>query len=250
MRTVVISQPMFFPWPGMLEQLRLADVFVHYDDVQFSKGSFTNRVQVKTPRGVTWLTVPLSGMRLGQRIDAVAVGLGDWRAAHLALLERAYGSAPHRREMLDLVHEVYAAPVTGLADLSILSFESLARYFDLLAGKEIVRSSSLGVGGASGQRVLSLVKSFGGDTYVTGHGAQRYLDHEAFESAGVLVRYIDYRKTPFAQLHGPFTPFVSALDLVANEGKAGRRVIASDSVGWREFLARPHAVPGLAEGAA
>ena len=44
---VVISQSMFFPWVGFLEQLKLADVYVFYDDVQFSKGSFTNRVRVK-----------------------------------------------------------------------------------------------------------------------------------------------------------------------------------------------------------
>ena len=52
MTTVVISQPMLFPWVGMFEQVALADVFVHYDDVQFSKGSFTNRVQLKTARRV------------------------------------------------------------------------------------------------------------------------------------------------------------------------------------------------------
>ena len=34
---VVISQPMLFPWVGMLEQVRLADSYVHYSDVQFSK---------------------------------------------------------------------------------------------------------------------------------------------------------------------------------------------------------------------
>ena len=48
MTVVVISQPMLFPWVGMFEQIRLADVYVHYTDVQFSKGSFVNRVQIKT----------------------------------------------------------------------------------------------------------------------------------------------------------------------------------------------------------
>ena len=57
---VVISQSMYFPWVGMLEQIRLADVFIHYDDVQFSKGSFSNRVQVKQPDGTSaWMTIPL-----------------------------------------------------------------------------------------------------------------------------------------------------------------------------------------------
>ena len=31
---VVISQPMLFPWVGMLEQIMLADVFVHYTAIE------------------------------------------------------------------------------------------------------------------------------------------------------------------------------------------------------------------------
>ena len=66
---VVISQPMYFPWAGILEQVRLSNVFVHYEDVQFTRGSFSNRVQVKTEKGMHWLTVPLKNFILGQQIN-------------------------------------------------------------------------------------------------------------------------------------------------------------------------------------
>src|SRR5436190_13002705 len=95
-RVVVISQPMLFPWVGMVEQASLADVFVHYDDVQYSKGSFTNRVQVKTAAGSTWMTVPLLGVRLGDLIsDLVADDARDWRGAHHRLLASALADADH-----------------------------------------------------------------------------------------------------------------------------------------------------------
>jgi len=71
-RCVVISQPMYFPWIGMLEQIKLCDAFVYYDDVQFSRGFF-NRVQVKTLHGVKWLTVPLSDFHRGQLIADLAI---------------------------------------------------------------------------------------------------------------------------------------------------------------------------------
>ena len=59
-KTVVISQPMFFPWVGIFEQIRLADIFVHFDDVQLPWGSsFINRVQIKTKDGIKWLTIPI-----------------------------------------------------------------------------------------------------------------------------------------------------------------------------------------------
>ena len=71
MKTVVISQPMYFPWVGMLEQMALADVWVHLDDAQFSKGGFFNRVQIKTTDGTPWLTVPLAENKLGQPLNEI-----------------------------------------------------------------------------------------------------------------------------------------------------------------------------------
>lgn len=233
---VVISQPMFFPWVGLFEQLRAADIWVHYDDVQFSKGSFTNRVQVKAPGATRWLTLPLAGRKLASRIDEIEVASGSFRESHLAMLAQLYARAPFVEDMLRLVEEVYAIDTPSLSEIAIASFDALVRYFDLGA-HPTCRSSSLDVGGASSARVLDVVTKLGGSEYVTGHGARKYLDHEAFEERGVQVSYMQYGLRPYAQLHGAFTPYVSALDLVANLGRDGRDIIQPRTVPWREFLA-------------
>lgn len=234
---VVISQPMLFPWVGMLEQIRLADTFVFYDDVQFSKGSFTNRVQVKTAQGMVWMTVPLSGLSLGQKIQEVLLDTRkDWRAQHMALLQQAYAQAPHRADMLALVDEVYSQPHATIGALSEASMRSLCRYFGLDQGKRFCHIADLQVPGKGSQRVLDIVQHLGGDHYITGLGAAQYLQHEAFEAAGVQVRYMSYSKQPYPQLHGQFTPYVSALDLVAMEGVRGLERIVSGTTHWREHL--------------
>src|SRR5690606_21435204 len=46
MTLVAIHQPNYAPWLGYFHKLAQADVFVFLDDAQFSKGSYTNRVQV------------------------------------------------------------------------------------------------------------------------------------------------------------------------------------------------------------
>ena len=52
---VVISQPMFFPWIGMFEQIKAADVFLHYDDVQMPQGrSFISRDVFRVWVGEDW----------------------------------------------------------------------------------------------------------------------------------------------------------------------------------------------------
>jgi hypothetical protein len=234
---VVISQPMFFPWVGLLEQIRLADIYVHYSDVQFSKGSFTNRVQIKTSAGMRWLTVPLSDLRLGQTIDEVRISAyRDWRSQHLALLQQAYSGAPYAEEMMALVRNVYEGNHEHLDDLARASIAALCDYFGLSDGGNFVSSNDLDVSGSGSERVLEIVKAIGGTTYVTGWGARNYLDHAIFDQAGIRVEYMDYRKISYPQLHGAFTPFVSALDLVANCGRAGIGAICSSSVYWKEFI--------------
>jgi hypothetical protein len=237
--SVVISQPMLFPWVGMLEQIRLADVYVHYDDVQLVSGGFVNRVEIKTHQGPRWMTIPLAEKRFGDTIREARVSTNeDWRRRHLALLAQEYARAPHVADMLAMVRRVYALPTDRLVEFAAASVSELCAYFGLPAGRGAAFSSALGVPGKGSPRVLDLALRFGARVYVTGHGARAYLDHQAFAAAGVRVAYIDYRKVAYPQLHGAFTPFVSALDLVANLGRAGRSVICSGTVPWEEFLAR------------
>ena len=228
---------MLFPWVGLFEQIRLADVYVHYDDVQFSKGSFTNRVQIKTDQGLKWLSVPLHHLRLGQKIREVALDdQRDWRRQQLEFLAQTYATAPFQKEMLALVEAVYQPPAATLCEVAMTSIETVCAYFEFQNPKQIFKSSQLGIAGHSSQRVLEIVKHFGGTTYVTGHGARDYLDHALFEANGVRVEYLDYQKIPYPQIHGPFTPTVSILDLIANLGKSGRAVIASKTVYWKDFI--------------
>jgi len=234
---VVISQSMYFPWVGFLEQLRLADVFVLYDDVQFSKGSFTNRVQIKSPSGPRWLSVPLPGLHLGQCIDEVRLDeRHDWRRQHRDQLVQAYRKAPFSADMLALVNAVFAHPVTTLSELSYASVMAQADYFGLSSHLRLYDAATLGIPGSSSQRVLDIVRAVGGTVYITGHGALNYLDHEAFEAAGVTIRYMRYRRLAYPQLHGEFTPYVSALDLVANCGRFGIDYICSESIYWKDFV--------------
>jgi WbqC-like protein family len=237
-KTIVISQPMFFPWVGMFEQIALADVFVHYDDVPFSKGSFTNRVQIKTSSGRKWLTVPLRKFHLGETIAGLrADDNRPWRDEHLHMLDLAYRPAAYGADMLDLVGAVYDSS-DPLPQLLMSSLERVALRLGAAESTEFVRASELGIGGRGWQRVLAVVRRLGGSVYVTGHGARNYLDAAAFEAAGVAVRYMDYACREYPQLNGPFTPHVSVLDLLANTGPDASSAIQPRTVDWRRFLER------------
>lgn len=237
---IIVSQPLFFPWLGALEKIKLADYYVHYDDVQFSKGSFTNRVQIKTPNGSKWLTVPLRNLRLGQLIQDVKIDAAqEWRERHLRLLAQHYKGAPFKNDLLRLVEHVYREDWYSIGDLSIASMEALCNYFAIVPSCGFIRSSQLQLSGCKSERLLAIVKTLQGNVYICGPGKQsvreRYLDHEAFERNGIRVEYIKYEKRSYSQLHGSFTSSVSTLDLLANLGMSGRSLMISNSVYWRDF---------------
>ncbi len=236
MTTVVISQPMLFPWPGFFEQLSLADVYIHLDDAQFSKGSFTNRIQVKFPDGRRWMTVPLAGKGSFQRIADLEAQGSDWKRGHRDLLRQSLRDAPYLAEALAILDEVHRQE--SLCDLLMASIDLPARYLGISPDRTIVRSSALKIEGSSWPRVLAMVERFDGKRYLTGHGAARYLDHEAFEAAGVAVDYIDYSLTPWPQGPGDFTPYVTILDLIAHAGPEARNYLKPRTIDWRDFLKR------------
>lgn len=233
--SVVISQPMLFPWPGFFEALMLADVYVDLDDVQFSKGSFTNRIQLRFPEGRRWMTVPLDGKGSFQTIADLRAADGDWRGQHRRMVQDSLHGAPYLAEALAILDEVYRHE--RLCDLLIASIDVPAAYLGI-AARVRARSHGLGIGGHSWSRVLDMVRHFGGSRYVTGHGAARYLDHQAFENAGVAVEYADYSCTPWPQGQGAFTPYVSILDLIARTGPNAARYLKPATLPWRGFLER------------
>lgn len=234
MTRVVISQPMYFPWPGFMEHMALADVFIWLDDAQFSKGSYTNRIQVKLADERKWMSIPLAGKGNMTDIGELTAGKAGWENSHRELLRQSFRDYPCRNDALTVFDA--AQGQEKLCETLILSAERPAKYLGVMPTK-VLRSSAMQLDGKSWRRVLDMVKAVGGTRYITGHGAALYLDHEAFEAEGVAVEYIAYSRTPWQQGHGEFTPYVTCLDLIAAEGPAAREKLHPATLPWREFLA-------------
>lgn len=236
---IVISQPMFFPWKGLFEQLALCDVFVHYDDVQFPQGrSFMNRVQIITNSGIQWLTIPIDRKKSGKNINETVISYSnDWQNNHVKTLRHIFSHAPFRNDVIEIVHDVYFRyRYENLSELNIYAFEKIASYLEL-DGKVFYRSSKLNIPGKSTQRLLDICKTLKAKKYITGHGAKNYFDHDLFESEDINVDYMNYQHEFYKQQYQTdYTPYVSILDLIASQGDKSRDYLVSKSQNWKEFI--------------
>jgi hypothetical protein len=214
---VGIHQLHYLPWLRYFDKIRLSDVFVVLDDIQFNKSGWQNRNRVKTSAGATLLTVPVY-MRAGQRLDEVRIHNGtSWRRKHWATIEQGYAKAPHYADYTAFLHDTYSREWERLNDINR---HMLGFFLDALGVETpIVYSSQLGVAGTATQRLVNLIKAVGGNTYVSGaYALDAYLDAGQLEREGIALELQDWRAPVYPQLHGDFVADLSILDLLMNCG--------------------------------
>lgn len=224
-----IIQSNYIPWRGYFDFIAQVDLFVIYDDVQFSKGSWRNRNQVKTRHGRKWLTVPVQ-YRLGMAIDEVRIGRTanqSWQDAHQQALSDALGTAPYFADALDLWKEGIAFGDATLSELNVRLTRLICGYLGITT--PIVRSRDYGLTGAKSERLVQLIKRVGASIYLSGPSAKGYLDEALFAANGIALEYKSYDYAPYPQLWGEFEGAVTVLDLIANVGPSAKEWLQSRS---------------------
>ena len=232
---IVISQPMFIPWRGIFEQLKLSDRFVFFDDVQMPRGSsFINRVQIKSQRGWQWLTVPINRHKDSLINEVQIDDRQNWRDKHLRSIKYEYKKTSFYGELLCLMEAIYSYKAKTLVEFNVYAFKQIAKYLGL--DRKFVFSSNLQVNEKSSLKLLKICKCLNGRKYITGHGALNYIEYDLFEKESVKVEYMDYLNTPYFQLHKEFNPYVSIIDLIGNCGEKALSYLTSQTVYWKDFL--------------
>jgi hypothetical protein len=223
---VTIHQPHYLPWLGYLHRMAQADLFVVLDHVQFERGNYQNRTRVRVNGAPHWLTVPVEQHSQKERIaDKRVENRLDWARAHFETLRRAYASTGHFSAYAADLRAVYSTQWERLTDLNDALLEILRRAFDIRT--PLVKSSTLGVGGHKSELVLNICRAVGAKGLLVGLGGSReYLDRAAFASAGIELRFQEFRHPEYTQRgSAPFTPGLSAVDLLFNCGAASRDVL-------------------------
>jgi WbqC-like protein family len=227
---VVILQPSYIPWRGYFDQIRRADLFIFYDDVQYDKHGWRNRNQIKTIQGKQWLTIPVhsKGVTDGIAIKDVRIDWSQsWPKKHLNALTFAYAKAPFFRAYQPWLASVYERRDEFLADFTIGTTIELASILGI-EHTEFMRSSAIpGIDGQKTDRLIQILQHVGAKHYISGPSARGYLEPEKFEIAGISLEFMQYNYPEYRQLHPPYDPFVTILDLLCMTGDEALSYIVS-----------------------
>lgn len=225
---VFISQSNYIPWRGYFDAIQQADVFVLYDDVQYTKRDWRNRNQIKTPGGLRWLTIPVKVKgRYLQKIDEVEIADEHWANKHWQCIIQNYHSTPFFPEYGPLIAALYQSATDHR--LSRINHHFLTAIAKMLGIATQFRwSSEFDLAGNKSEKLLQICETLQATHYITGPKARNYLDEDLFRRAGMEIFWMDYSGYPeYPQLFAPFEGTISILDLLFNTGPAASSYMKS-----------------------
>ncbi len=197
MTTIAVMQPYFFPYLGYFRLLASADIFVHFDCVQFPRRGYVHRNQMPKhpPNGTEqpkhWLTLPLAAQAQGVRIMDLAFApdaAAEWRERLASFPWTSKARDPDQASLLQLVRSV--GDNADVTDYLVGTLEFSARRLGL--APRMLRSSSLEIPDElRGQdRILEIVRRLGGTRYLNAPGGRDLYDAAEFERNGVELEFL------------------------------------------------------------
>lgn len=230
MKTVVILQSNYIPWKGYFDLIHDADLFIFYDDLQYTKNDWRNRNKIKSPNGAEWITIPI-GSDKHRLICDVEIKNAAWQAKHWRTLQQHYGKCPHFVRYQPFFEEVYQGRQwANLSELNQYLIRTISSEF-LGLTTEFRDSREFDLNGQKLERLMELVIKAGADRYISGPAAKDYIVPSNFVDAGIELVWKDYSGYPeYQQRFPPFEQGVSILDLLFNVGPDAPWYIW----GWRE----------------
>ncbi len=211
---IAIMQPYFFPYIGYFHLIDAADLFVVYDNLQYSKQGWINRNRFLCGGKDVMFSIPLKKASDFLDIDCRSISDQFDRRKLLNRIRGAYRKAPFFDSAFPLFADCVAHDEANLFRYVKFSIEAICRYLKIETA--IVCSSSAPIDHSQSgmQKVIAISRSMGASTYINAIGGVSLYDSESFESAGLRLRFIQSDLWRYQQFGNEFMPWLSILDLL------------------------------------
>lgn len=202
--------------------MEMSDIFVIYDEAQFSKGDFHHRNKIRIFNGWKWLSVPVEKERIPIKEIKIQNETSPnkkacWSESHLKNIEDNYTGTPYYKKYESNINKIYMKNYEKLIDLNMDLITFLKNAFKI--NTKVIYSSELGSFSKASNGLLEIVRELGGDVYLSGQGGKNYLDVLLFEKKGIEIEFQNFVHPVYKQRYKGFFPNMSSIDVLLNEGK-------------------------------
>jgi hypothetical protein len=220
MRTAVM-QPYFMPYIGYFQLINAVDVFVVYDNIQFTKKGWFHRNRILVNGKNKMFSVPLRKesdyLYVAQR--ELADSFDNESKKIIRKIKAAYQKAPYYKEVIQLVEECFQRGSGNLFDFLHTSLKLLTQFLQI--DTKIIISSAIDIDHTlkSQDKVVAICKNLNADIYINAIGGQDLYEVQAFGNNGIELHFIKTKSIKYKQFDNEFVPWLSIIDVMMFNSK-------------------------------
>ena len=209
-----IMQPYFFPYIGYWQLTNAVDIFVIYDNIQYTKKGWINRNRYLVNNTYKYFTIPIKGD--SDYLDIIERQIADefWRGKMLHQLDAAYKKAPFFIETFSLIEKIYNKKEKNLFLFLKYCIEEVAEYLsietDICISSDISQDRSV----KNEERVICLCKEIGADIYVNPCGGTHLYHANKFKNNGMTLQFLFPVLKEYKQFNNKFIEGLSIIDVL------------------------------------
>ena len=214
----IITQSNYIPWAGFFSSMNMVDIFVVYDEMQFTKRDWRNRNLINTPKGLKWLTIPIcvKGNYL-QKINECKISNFKWNIDHWNIIKENYKNAKYYKEISMFLEPLYKnCNHVFLTDINLYFINALNHYLNI--NTKIITSPVVDKSIDRNQRLIKICKDFNIINYFSGPSAKAYIEPQLFTNQNINLIFWDYNEFIKKLNRDSELKQVSIIDSLFNEG--------------------------------
>lgn len=225
-----IMQPYFLPYIGYWQLMHYADVFVVYDDIQFTKKGWINRNRYLQNGTDVIFSLPIK--KDSDYLNVVdrflSENIVNENKKTLRKLEAAYKKSPYFQDVWPIIEECFLCESKNLFEFVLNSIKVVAKFLQIET--DIVVSSSLGIcKELKGQeRVIETCKKLEVKDYLNPIGGVNLYCRDDFESQDICLYFQNVKLKEYRQLKNDFVPGLSIIDILMFNGVERTKEMLSD----------------------
>jgi len=215
-KKVAVMQPYFLPYIGYWQLMNAVDVFVLYDDIQFTKKGWINRNRYLSSSGPEYFSIPLK--KDSDYLDVVERKVSEnFKKDKLKIIRKiqaSYRKALFYNEGIELLEKSLSSTNDNLF---LFLFDSIVCLKNALGiDTELAISSELGLSRdlKGKDRVLSICERLGASEYINPIGGMDLYDKDFFETHGMTLWFQEVLSEPYDQQNDLFAPYLSIIDMI------------------------------------
>lgn len=208
-------QPYFMPYIGYLQLIDLVDIFVIYDNIQYTKKGWINRNRFIQNKDVQTFTIPLKKDSDYLYISERKIADSFNREKLCNQLMNSYRKAPYFDDVYPLICRMINNNEENLFKYISESLNNVCKYLYMDSSKIII-SSKIRIDHTlkSEEKVIAICNSLSATEYINPIGGIDLYSKSRFASKNIDLKFLKPRAVPYSQFGNKFFPNLSIIDVM------------------------------------